>query len=180
MVAFGGDRIAVTFHQNGGRSVLPPWWAVVRILDGKELATDPKASHWMRGCKTFCWANGKEEKKKALWKALAWVRRTYGRKGLVRNAMGDFVETEVQAKYPIKRTRFDPLPVESTMGTEAGAMADGIDVHTRAAEQLFGTVDKKTRAAAKRIGYMALYGNVAAEKLMGKQTANKRPRGKAK
>ena len=99
-VAALGDRIAI-FYSSGSK-----WrcasWKVYRIRNGKQLATDATAD-WEDGkSKTFD-VRGRIDKKEKLQEAIAWAIATYGPREFVRNRMGDYVEKEVNDKYPLPR-----------------------------------------------------------------------------
>lgn len=103
-VAAGGDRIAIYYHTASKWRL--PGWRVVRMKNGRELRTDPKA-HWEdRGMKTFNFCAPRLEKEPKLREAIAWAHAQYGRRDFVRNRMGDYVEREVNERFPIPpRTR---------------------------------------------------------------------------
>ena len=101
----GGDRIGITYTPNdysrGGR------WAnfcILRFLNGKEIPTDLHA-HWRDYFrKTFSVAGkGKfsDMKKATLQEAIAWAESVYGKREFVRNRAGDYVEREVNERFPI-------------------------------------------------------------------------------
>ena len=110
-VAAGGDRIAIHYTPNGdSRSMIYAHWSVHRYQDGKRVATDPKA-HWQDyGAKTFSLfsyggigRNGAKRKAHALAVAIEWANENYGKREFVRNRMGDYVEREVNERFPIRR-----------------------------------------------------------------------------
>lgn len=99
--AAGGDRIIISFSGDGCGNE----WVVHRWVDGEEVSTDPKA-HWSRyGRKAFSpfSLGGKfhERKAGALANAIKWVSETYGKSDFVRNRAGDYVEAEVNQKWPL-------------------------------------------------------------------------------
>lgn len=106
LIRFGGDRIAIFYHGGGsGRFSMPQKWAVARYINGQQYVTN-KDAHWTDyHCKTFGLFNGgqthSERKAKALKEALDWVAKTYNRTDLIRNRLGDYVEREVNEKFPI-------------------------------------------------------------------------------
>lgn len=113
LVAFGGDRIAILYHGWGGsRSMQCPEWIVMRIRNGKEIVTDPKAAWYNRGKKVFH-VHGpvREGKPRVYAEALAWVIKHYGQREFVRNRWGDMVEREVNERFPLpprKRKKVKP------------------------------------------------------------------------
>lgn len=107
LVAFGGDRIAICYEaQDLGRGGRPAAFLVMRILNGVEIKTDPEAPWHLYGRRTFyirfpIVAN----RPKALAKAKAWANKMYGVRTYVRNRCGDYVEAEVNARFPIMSNR---------------------------------------------------------------------------
>lgn len=100
--AAGGDRIAIIYCGRGLGLTDVPGWTVVRIKDGRELVTDAKAAWYNRKHKTFSlWSRVREGKPKALAEALAWVAEKYGKTDFARNREGDYVEREVNEKFPL-------------------------------------------------------------------------------
>ena len=105
MEVYSGDRVAITYQVRGdSRMMRTPGWHVVRLVDGCEMTTDPKA-HWTdHGSKFFIlFGPGRhhEVKKAVLVEAIAWANKHYGKREFVRNRMGDYVEREVNEAYPI-------------------------------------------------------------------------------
>ena len=101
-----GGGVAVSYHANGGRTVLPPMWVVWRInAAGQQLQTDAKAAWYMRGSKGFSFPGGKDLKEQARLDALAWATKKYGVKAWARNMFGDYVSATVNAAFPIPRAR---------------------------------------------------------------------------
>lgn len=71
---------------------------------GKQLVTDKGAAWYDRGMKTFTIMHPiREHKAEALAAAVAWVAATYGPREFVRNRMGDYVERDVNERFPIPR-----------------------------------------------------------------------------
>lgn len=107
--AYGGDRIAIYYQPQGdSRSVRVPGWYVSRLLNGKEVATDPKAAWYDYGRKFFMCPIGmgaREGKPIALKQAIAWAAKTYRLQEFefVRNRQGSYVERQVNEKYPIPK-----------------------------------------------------------------------------
>ena len=74
-------------------------------MNGREKVTDPKA-HWADYGKKFFSSSGWGERKLVLETAIKWANETFGPRDFVRNRMGDYVEREVNEKFPIpKRER---------------------------------------------------------------------------
>lgn len=99
LVAAGGDRIAIYYLPESMGSA---HWRVCRMIDGKEIKTDLKA-HWFNyGNKAFVvWHPIRKNKDKTLAEAFAWVEATFGKKEFVRNRLGEYVEREVNERFPI-------------------------------------------------------------------------------
>ena len=107
-VRAGGDRIGISYYAARSRSVMPAHWRVWRLVDGKEVKTDPKAAWYDNGCKTFLLRLGtthKERKAHALRDAVEWVKDRYGERDFVKNRLGDYVEREVNERFPIPKER---------------------------------------------------------------------------
>lgn len=100
----GGDRIALTYTPHD-RCTPASGWHVARWKDGVALVTDSKAAWYDGKLKAFPCFSGKADKERARLEAVEWIAAKYGPRDLVRNAMGDFVEREVQELYPIRRRR---------------------------------------------------------------------------
>ena len=99
--AAGGDRIAILYSGHGtGWSDVPQWF-VARIKDGRELVTDKDAAWYEHHHKTFVVINTRENKSKVLAEALDWVEKKYGKTDFVRNRNGDYVEREVNERFPL-------------------------------------------------------------------------------
>ena len=105
-VAAGGDRITIYYYAPEARAVSVARYQVVHLVDGHQRQTDPKAAWYDHGKKTFLVSYPlREGKPIALAKAIAWVAETYGVRDFVRNRFGDYVEREVNERFPIpKRT----------------------------------------------------------------------------
>jgi len=102
LVAFGGDRIAILYNPQcrGGRSANIQ---VFRMVNGVEYQTDPKASWYNYGKKTFLIPHPVNERRgEVLAEAIAWTAK-YGLREFVRNRLGDYVEREVNERFPIPR-----------------------------------------------------------------------------
>lgn len=99
---FGGDRVAICYNcQDTGRGGSPAKWVVLRLVDGQEAPTNPGAPWYDWKRKVFILMSGRAQKKPKLQAAIAWVAQHYGERAFVRNRLGDYVETEVNAKFPI-------------------------------------------------------------------------------
>jgi hypothetical protein len=104
-VAAGGDRIVLYyFGRPDSRSCSGPHWSVGRIKDGKSLETIKNSAWYDHGHKTFYFGYPiREHKETALQEAISWANEKYGPREFVRNRMGDYVEREVNEKFPIPR-----------------------------------------------------------------------------
>ena len=124
LCAFGGDRIAILFSaQISGRACRSANYSVYRVVDGKELITDPKA-HWRDyGHKAFDVCGGRETKPAVLAEAIAWANAKYGEREFVRNRVGDYVEREVNERFPIpprsRKAKAVPAPLVDTPSSPA-------------------------------------------------------------
>ena len=117
-VAAGGDRIVIGYHSPGPREVSSNAYYVWRVRDGHEVATDKDAAWYDNKRKHFIVMHPlREHKPAALAAAIAWVTRTYGPRQFVRNRMGDHVEAEVNAQFPIFR------PLVRRAGTRGGGLS---------------------------------------------------------
>lgn len=78
-------------------------WVVIHYVDGKEVPTNQKAPWYFHGRKAFSFS-GREEKKTALASAQAWAAVQLGVTGeWKRNTHGDYVQADIQKRFPIKR-----------------------------------------------------------------------------
>lgn len=105
-VAAGGDRVVIYRQtQDVGRGSRCASWQVGHFVEGKPKVTDPDA-HWQdRGHKTFL-ILGIADRKPKFEEAVAWATLKYGPREFVRNRHGNFVEKEVNDKFPLpKRER---------------------------------------------------------------------------
>lgn len=82
-------------------------WNVTRIVENREIKTDPNGPWYTNGRKQFGedprlpW---REARKKALEDAIKWVEDTYGEKGpWARNRHGDYVAERINKEFPIKK-----------------------------------------------------------------------------
>lgn len=98
--AAGGDRIFITYYKR--EKVFLGRWVVIRIMNGKEVKTDPKAAWYDYHHMTFI-VGGRYEKKEQLAAAIAWVAEKYGPREFVRNRMGDYVERDVNEQFPLRK-----------------------------------------------------------------------------
>lgn len=91
-----------------GHGVIGSSYAVYLIDEkGKEIRTDksPTAPWYEHGRKSFP-AYGRENKKKALEEAKAWVAENYPNiapKEWAKNRLGEFVDAEINKKFPIPK-----------------------------------------------------------------------------
>lgn len=103
--AAGGNRIAIYYYPpERGRCAKYARWSVSRIVNGIPSMTD-NVGWYNNGCKEFIIRNCRTEKRKALEEAIAWTTLTFGPREFVRNRVGDYVEKEVNDKFPIPRRR---------------------------------------------------------------------------
>jgi hypothetical protein len=103
-IAAGGDRIMICYlAQNtgrfGGHSAA---WVVYRIKDGIELPTD-RNGHWRHYGHKYFYPNGRADIRNCRLRAENWVAAQYGRRDFVRNRMRDYVEREVNERFPIPK-----------------------------------------------------------------------------
>ena len=83
-------------------------WVVIRLVDGREVATDRQAAWYHNKHKAFSFScHG--DKVKALAAAKAWVANQGWYDGnWVRNRMGDFLPAEINKQFPIEKDRASP------------------------------------------------------------------------
>lgn len=109
----GGDRIFLSYHAK--HSVLPAAWRVCRMVEGREMVTDPrphdKRAWYDHGNMSFS-AHGpaRTGRAAALAEALAWIKARYGKADFVRNRMGDYVERDVNVRFPIPKRTIPAAP----------------------------------------------------------------------
>lgn len=76
-------------------------WYVLRYKNGVSVSTNSDAPWYDYGRRKFgvfgC------TRKQALEEAIKWVNSEYGQREFVRNKIGDYVEKEVNKKFPIRR-----------------------------------------------------------------------------
>ncbi len=101
-VAAGGDRVFISYSGYESRRCMPAHWTVYRVKNGEMMITDPKA-HWMDNQRKTFTVAGRDKIKSVLRKAIAWANIIYSKREFVRNRMGDYVEREVNEKFPIPR-----------------------------------------------------------------------------
>ena len=101
-VAAGGDKIFISYHARDARACMSSKWVVHRYRNGEAIVTDPKASWFDYGRMTFL-VCGRDDRKPRLAETIAWVKKKYGKSDFVRNRMGDYVEREVNEKFPIPK-----------------------------------------------------------------------------
>lgn len=109
-VAARGDRIVIFQHYwRGTRETYRDGWQVSRVKDGKWLVVDPstvKDTFGLSGSKEFRRdriGHWREQDARALELAIAWANAKYGPREFVRNRAGDYVEREVNEKFPIRK-----------------------------------------------------------------------------
>lgn len=98
--AAGGDRIVLSYYAKQPRSVLSSRWKVHRYVNGVSVKTDSTCPWYDYGDKSFSGFSGR---KKSYAEAVTWVTENFGPREFVRNRMGDFVEKEVNEKFPIPK-----------------------------------------------------------------------------
>lgn len=89
-----GDGYFVAYSSNGGRSMLPSWWAVYHI--GYKF----KSSAWYEGgARTF---SGKKSDKETLLRALIFASKASGQYEWVKTPFGGYVSRYTMDKVGIK------------------------------------------------------------------------------
>lgn len=123
--AAGGDRIIIYYIADTGRAGHGQKWMICRYVNGKKVDTDRKSAWYNHGQQVFYLfgrldgENHQQLKKRILQQAINWVQETYGKGEFVRNRMGDYVEREVNAKFPLPprprkpKTPEQPTPAKS-------------------------------------------------------------------
>lgn len=113
--ADGGDRIILYYHNaQTGRASTGAKFSVSHMKAGQQYITDSKAPWYNYGKMTFevNWTHSKDfpregtvgqRRKQALAEATAWVTEKYGAREFVKNRVGDYVEKEVNDKFPIPK-----------------------------------------------------------------------------
>lgn len=105
LTAAGGDRVAFIYQTQGYRTMRVAGWHVAHVVNGAWKTTDARAAWYDRGLKFFDARHPiREGKKAALAEAIAWAEARYGTRDYVPNRLGDYVEREVNARLPIRRT----------------------------------------------------------------------------
>ncbi|MDE2104934.1 MAG: hypothetical protein KGL39_47290 [Patescibacteria group bacterium] len=104
--AAGGKRVFISYLPGDwGRGGFGPRFHVDLMIDGKSMITD-KDAHWSDHYRKSFTVYSRKDKESVLQAAIAWANETYGPREFVRNRMGDYVEKEVNEKYPLpKRER---------------------------------------------------------------------------
>jgi len=108
ITAAGGRRFVISYHAR--EVALAARWVVLGYQDGREFVTDPKAAWFDHGRKTFLpdpssSKDWRDAKQKAYDEAVAWVKRRYNAVDFVRNTVGDYVERDVNERFPIPRQK---------------------------------------------------------------------------
>lgn len=110
--AAGGDRVVIFYHrQETGRAYRSAGWVVGRFVDGKSISTDPGAPWYDYGRKVFslsCIGRNfgetlKDHRARVLADAIAWANKKFGIRQFVKNRLGDYVEKEVNEKFPLPK-----------------------------------------------------------------------------
>jgi len=113
--AAGGDRIAILYKAGDyGRGGTSACVLVARIKDGREVVTDPKAHFLDYGRKAFPVHRYLQEgpfhlaKREAIRQAMEWACQKYGPREFAKNRMRDYVEKEVNERFPIPKRKKEP------------------------------------------------------------------------
>lgn len=113
--ADGGDRIILYYHNaQTGRMATKAKFSIGHMKAGQDYKTDPTAPWYNYGKMTFDvnWTHSKDfpregtvaqRRKQALAEAIAWVTKKYGAREFVKNRVGDYVEKEVNDRFPIPK-----------------------------------------------------------------------------
>jgi len=105
-VAAGGDRIFISYTKPDSRACQPAHYNIIRIKNGRELKTDPGGAWYTYGRKQFLVGHPlRTHKPAALADAMQWVRRKYGARVFVCNRRRDYVEQDVNERYPIHKQK---------------------------------------------------------------------------
>lgn len=89
---FFGNEPYMTHASNGGRTVMPPWWAVGKR--GVKLSNEWYAN----GNKLFSHFGGKESKREAFDEASEFMRTEFGIEKLARSPFGGWGDAEFVTK----------------------------------------------------------------------------------
>jgi len=106
---YGGERVFIIYiPADYGRGGHGAYFQVFHTVNGKEVPTDPGGPWYYYGRKSFMphgfnGANHHESKRLALQAAMDWAKEQYGERTWVRNRAGDYVEKEVNDKYPLPK-----------------------------------------------------------------------------
>lgn len=95
----GGDRIVISYHPGHSRSPIGRGWCVLRYKDGQQMVTKKNAAWYEHGCQWFYQFSGR----KLPQEVVDWVTERYGKRDFVRNRMRDYVEREVNERFPIPK-----------------------------------------------------------------------------
>ena len=100
----GGERIAIyyrgVYRGRGGHGAC---FLVGRFKDGVEYKTDPDAHYHHNFMKWFpVHYPVPKSKPMVLAQVIAWVTERYGAREFVRNRMGDYVERDVNERFPLR------------------------------------------------------------------------------
>lgn len=100
----GGSHYYITYRRQESRSPFPAGWYVYRLVNGREVATDPENRFWHDRQRKFFSAGRYGGRKEALVEAINWCRAQIGADTeFVRNRHGDYVEKAVNMQFPIPR-----------------------------------------------------------------------------
>ena len=104
--AAGGERVVISYrNQERGRGSRSAAWQVWLVVNGKSVSTDKDTPWYNYGKKTFdLW--GRHERAAKLATAIAWATEKYGARDFVLNRMGDYVEREVNEKFPLPKREY--------------------------------------------------------------------------
>ena len=85
---FFGDQPYITWAQNGGRSIFPPWYAVTK------RGVDFGDGWYANGSKLFSYGGSVEDKHKAFNTAVEFLESEFGIKRVARSPFGDWGDAE--------------------------------------------------------------------------------------
>lgn len=110
LVAAGGG-VAITRSYTHGRTVYFYGWAIYRVVNGKQVATNPKAAWYDYGKKVFS-ATGAggdtpaERSRNALEAAKQWVAEQGWYDGeWARNQSRDYVPKDINKRFPLRKDK---------------------------------------------------------------------------
>jgi hypothetical protein len=102
-----GDRIAFHYQREHSRACVVPGWVVYRFVDGVSVQTGTDAGKRFFSLydPTAGDLKGHARVIAILSKAQQWAALRYGARDWVRSASGDYVEREVNDRFPVCRQR---------------------------------------------------------------------------